>query len=279
MKNVRFKNSKRAFTIIELVIVIAVISILAAVLIPTFASMIRKAKDARLEAELNGKEKENIAESVLGSDGTTTEEPERSSTPILSYNGFAMQVIRLPDQDTEDAYAFKFKFGITKERVSELRKEFDDKKDSLESVGAVDTYEGTFSIAYLGFGSQWVGEGPFNNIFSSALSEFIYNPNSYYWVEYSILNAESKTVMIKKNRLLETIESVDAPFEDMPENAVSDNIYVLPITADVAALQFNENLIKFDILFYYNENAENPEFIFCTPEILLEHNRAQGNID
>lgn len=37
------KNSKRAFTIVELVIVIAVIAILAAVLIPTFSSLIERA--------------------------------------------------------------------------------------------------------------------------------------------------------------------------------------------------------------------------------------------
>ena len=37
------KNNKRAFTIVELVIVIAVIGILAAVLIPTFSSLIEKA--------------------------------------------------------------------------------------------------------------------------------------------------------------------------------------------------------------------------------------------
>ena len=37
------KNSKRAFTIVELVIVIAVIAILAAVLIPTFSGLIEKA--------------------------------------------------------------------------------------------------------------------------------------------------------------------------------------------------------------------------------------------
>ena len=37
------KNNKRAFTIVELVIVIAVIGILAAVLIPTFSSLIQKA--------------------------------------------------------------------------------------------------------------------------------------------------------------------------------------------------------------------------------------------
>jgi prepilin-type N-terminal cleavage/methylation domain-containing protein len=38
------KNNKKGFTIVELVIVIAVIAILAAVLIPTFASVTDKAK-------------------------------------------------------------------------------------------------------------------------------------------------------------------------------------------------------------------------------------------
>ncbi len=40
-----FKN-KKGFTIVELVIVIAVIAILAAVLIPTFSSVIKKANDS-----------------------------------------------------------------------------------------------------------------------------------------------------------------------------------------------------------------------------------------
>ena len=38
-----YRNSKKGFTVVELVIVIAIIAILAAVLIPTFASLIQKA--------------------------------------------------------------------------------------------------------------------------------------------------------------------------------------------------------------------------------------------
>ena len=38
------KKSKKGFTIVELVIVIAVIGILAAVLIPTFSGIVEKAK-------------------------------------------------------------------------------------------------------------------------------------------------------------------------------------------------------------------------------------------
>ena len=50
------KNNKKGFTITELVIVIAVIAILAAVLIPTFSGVIKKAKlsnDTQIAAQLN----------------------------------------------------------------------------------------------------------------------------------------------------------------------------------------------------------------------------------
>ena len=41
------KSNKKAFTIVELVIVIAIIAVLAAVLIPTFANVINKANVAK----------------------------------------------------------------------------------------------------------------------------------------------------------------------------------------------------------------------------------------
>lgn len=41
------KNNRKGFTIVELVIVIAVIAILAGVLIPTFAGVTSKAKDSK----------------------------------------------------------------------------------------------------------------------------------------------------------------------------------------------------------------------------------------
>ena len=50
------KSNKKGFTVVELVIVIAVIAILAAVLIPTFAGLIQKAnesKDTQLVKNLN----------------------------------------------------------------------------------------------------------------------------------------------------------------------------------------------------------------------------------
>ncbi|MFA6375753.1 MAG: prepilin-type N-terminal cleavage/methylation domain-containing protein [Bacilli bacterium] len=46
------KLLKKGFTIVELVIVIAVIAILAAILIPTFTNVVNKAKDSTIQAEL-----------------------------------------------------------------------------------------------------------------------------------------------------------------------------------------------------------------------------------
>lgn len=44
-------NKKRGFTIVELVIVIAVIAILSAVLVPTFSGIVKKAKKSAAEQE------------------------------------------------------------------------------------------------------------------------------------------------------------------------------------------------------------------------------------
>lgn len=52
------RTQKRGFTIVELVIVIAVIAILAAVLIPTFSSLISK---ANLSADMQAVREMNIA--------------------------------------------------------------------------------------------------------------------------------------------------------------------------------------------------------------------------
>lgn len=46
------KNNRKGFTIVELVIVIAVIAILATVLIPTFGNMIQKANNSKLLQQL-----------------------------------------------------------------------------------------------------------------------------------------------------------------------------------------------------------------------------------
>ena len=58
------KNSnKKGFTIVELVIVIAVIAILAAVMIPTFSSIIKKANQS---SDIQATRQMNTAHAVSG---------------------------------------------------------------------------------------------------------------------------------------------------------------------------------------------------------------------
>ena len=56
------RKTIKGFTIVELVIVIAVIAILAAVLIPTFSNIINKAKDANIKESCRNKYVEYLAE-------------------------------------------------------------------------------------------------------------------------------------------------------------------------------------------------------------------------
>lgn len=55
------KNNKKGFTIVELVIVIAVIAILAAVLIPTFSGVVEKANESAALQEATNAYKEAYA--------------------------------------------------------------------------------------------------------------------------------------------------------------------------------------------------------------------------
>lgn len=58
------KTNRKGFTIVELVIVIAVIAILAAVLIPTFASIVSKANESNLQQSLAIARKNVLAENA-----------------------------------------------------------------------------------------------------------------------------------------------------------------------------------------------------------------------
>lgn len=60
MKN----NKKRGFTIVELVIVIAVIAILAAVLIPTFSNVVENANKSACQQEARNKYVEVLAQDL-----------------------------------------------------------------------------------------------------------------------------------------------------------------------------------------------------------------------
>ena len=47
-----FMNKKRGFTVVELVIVIAVIAVLSGILIPTFAGLVKRSQEQALQLEL-----------------------------------------------------------------------------------------------------------------------------------------------------------------------------------------------------------------------------------
>ena len=60
------KNKRRGFTVVELVIVIAVIAILAAVLIPTYVNLVKKANEAKAQAEAKNLISEMLTNIILG---------------------------------------------------------------------------------------------------------------------------------------------------------------------------------------------------------------------
>lgn len=72
-------KKRRAFTIVELVIVIAVIAILATVLIPTFSTVVRKAKDSYIIQNKRNELLKNYAESILAGDNYISAKKENTS--------------------------------------------------------------------------------------------------------------------------------------------------------------------------------------------------------
>ena len=65
------KTLKKGFTIVELVIVIAVVAILAAVLIPTFTSLVRKSKLSVDQQTVDGMNKVLASEEILSGKPTS----------------------------------------------------------------------------------------------------------------------------------------------------------------------------------------------------------------
>ena len=80
------KNNRKGFTIVELVIVIAVIAILAGVLIPTFAGITKKAKESKALQEAQNAYKEAYAEAIA--DGKIdTDETHKVGDYAFTFNG------------------------------------------------------------------------------------------------------------------------------------------------------------------------------------------------
>lgn len=80
----KLMKNKKGFTIVELVIVIAVIAILAAVLIPTFAGVIEKANESAVMQKAAAKYKEAYALDLA--DGTLDGKEGDSSITDSGYS-------------------------------------------------------------------------------------------------------------------------------------------------------------------------------------------------
>ena len=65
------KLNKKGFTIVELVIVIAVIAILAAVLIPTFSNVISNSKDSKAVSEVKAAYEVRLADDLATPNDTS----------------------------------------------------------------------------------------------------------------------------------------------------------------------------------------------------------------
>ena len=82
-------NRKHGFTIVELVVVIAIIAVLAAVLIPTFASIIKKANDSAYLQERTNQQIADLAEKVEKINYFTWEDFEKKLADELAKAGSA----------------------------------------------------------------------------------------------------------------------------------------------------------------------------------------------
>ena len=94
-----FSRTKKAFTIVELVIVIAVIAILAAVLIPTFASVIKNAEQSTALQACKSASTEYLSEQMQANPGITARD-------ILSGKYFAYDVDTTDTGITVGSYKF-----------------------------------------------------------------------------------------------------------------------------------------------------------------------------
>ena len=82
--------NKKGFTIVELVIVIAVIAILAAVLIPTFSGIVEKAKQSAALQEVKTAYTEALATDL--SDTDATNDVVYNTTVKVQYTGFYVEI-------------------------------------------------------------------------------------------------------------------------------------------------------------------------------------------
>jgi type IV pilus assembly protein PilA len=96
------KNNRKGFTIVELVIVIAVIAILAGVLIPTFSGIVEKAKKSAALQEAQNAYKEAYA-IALSDDGKITTADNGTNGEGIVVSGFTFKVTETTEGEGANA--------------------------------------------------------------------------------------------------------------------------------------------------------------------------------
>ena len=102
---IKMKKKRKAFTLLELVIVIAVIAILAAVLIPTFSSIIRRGNESNTIQTVR-----NLNTALLLDDPTQNHQTVRSVLAAINGIGY----------DTSKLDSTKNKFTILWDSVNDM---------------------------------------------------------------------------------------------------------------------------------------------------------------
>ena len=110
------RNNKKGFTIVELVIVIAVIAILAGVLIPTFSGIVSKANASKALQEAQNAYKEAYALAIAdgkiaAADGTEGTEAQTAGDYTFTFTGSIDKITKC--EVTEAGKAAEDKYTVT----------------------------------------------------------------------------------------------------------------------------------------------------------------------
>ena len=159
-------NNKKGFTIVELVIVIAVIGILAGVLIPTFSGIIARAKESRSLQETKNTLSEYISQNYEAKDGLVFYYPTDSVAKTEAHKEFDVYLfannglnllghIKISNSSTEftastefETYKDKIKVDSTNNKFS-YEVEIGSYKYTGESTFNDSTNDKTYGPAYI----------------------------------------------------------------------------------------------------------------------------------
>ena len=115
------KMNKKGFTIVELVIVIAVIAILAAVLIPTFSNVVDKAQNSAALQEVKNAYTATIAEEMATADAAD-DKISGKAISVEAGNGKVIEItakgeVKIPTGTTSPRYVAKDGLIVCKESL------------------------------------------------------------------------------------------------------------------------------------------------------------------